>query len=41
MKNNYFFYQNSAIPSALLMLDENLSEDEMQMVKDQFDAQFK
>lgn len=41
MKNNYFFYQNSAIPSALLILDENLSNDEMQMVKDQFDAQFK
>ena len=41
MKNNYFFYQNSAIPSALLLLDESLSEDEMQIVKDQFDAQFK
>lgn len=41
MKNNYFFYQNSAIPSALLLLDESLSDDEMQIVKDQFDAQFK
>lgn len=41
MKNNYFFYQNSAIPSAILLLDEWLSEDEMQMAKDNFDAQFK
>lgn len=41
MKNNYFFYQNSAIPSALLLLDEWLTDDEMQIVKDQFDAQFK
>lgn len=41
MKNNYWFYQNSAIPSALLLLDDTLTDDEMQIVKDQFDAQFK
>jgi hypothetical protein len=41
MKNNYYFYQNSAIPSALLLLEDTLTDDEMQMAKDQFDAQFK
>ena len=41
MKNNYYFYQNSAIPSALLLLDDTLTDDEMQIAKDQFEAQFK
>lgn len=41
MKTNYSFYQNSAIPSALLLLDDNLSPEEMQNAKDQFEAQFK
>lgn len=41
MKTNYSFYQNSAIPSALLLLDDNLSPEEYQNAKDQFEAQFK
>ena len=41
MKTNYSFYQNSAIPSAMLLLDENLSPEEMQNAKDQFEAQFR
>lgn len=41
MKTNYSFYQNSAIPSAMLLLDDNLSTEEMQNAKDQFEAQFK
>jgi len=41
MKTNYSFYQNSAIPSAMLLLDDNLTDDEMQNAKDQFEAQFK
>lgn len=41
MKTNYSFYQNSAIPSAMLLLDDNLSNEEMQNAKDQFEAQFK
>lgn len=40
-KTNYSFYKNSAIPSALLLLDDNLSNEEMQNAKDQFEAQFK
>ena len=40
-KTNYSFYKNSAIPSAMLLLDDNLSPEEMQNAKDQFDAQFK
>lgn len=41
MKTNYSFYQNSAIPSAMLLLDEWLSPEEMKNAKDQFEAQFK
>ena len=41
MKTNYSFYQNSAIPSAMLLLDDNLSPEEYQNAKDQFEAQFK
>ena len=41
MKTNYSFYQNSAIPSAMLLLDDHLSNEEMQNAKDQFVAQFK
>jgi hypothetical protein len=41
MKTNYSFYQNSAIPSALLLLENDLSLEEMQNAKDQFEAQFK
>ena len=41
MKTNYSFYQNSAVPSALLMLDEWMSMEEMQNAKDMFEHQFK
>lgn len=41
MKTNYSFYKNSAIPSALLLLDDNLTPEEMQNAKDQFEAQYK
>ena len=41
MKTNYSFYQNSAIPSALLLLEDNLSKEEFQNAKDQFEAQFR
>ena len=40
-KTNYSFYKNSAIPSAMLLLDDNLSPEEMQNAKDQFEAQFR
>ena len=40
-KTNYSFYKNSAIPSAMLLLDDNLSNEEMQNAKDQFESQFK
>jgi len=40
-KTNYSFYQNSAIPSALLVLDDNMTPEEMQNAKDQFEAQYK
>lgn len=40
-KTNYSFYMNSAIPSAMLLLDDNLSPEEYQNAKDQFEAQFK
>jgi len=40
-RTNYYFYQNSAIPSAILMLDEWMSEEETQNAKDMFDAQFR
>ena len=41
MKTNYSFYQNSAIPSAMLLLDDNLTPEEYQNAKDQFEAQFR
>lgn len=41
MKTNYYFYQNSAIPSAILMLDEWMSPEEMQNAKDMFEHQFR
>lgn len=41
MKTNYSFYQNSAIPSAILLLDGDLSYEEQQNAKEIFDAQFK
>lgn len=41
MKVNYSFYQNSAVPSALLVLNDELSPEEIQNAKDQFDARFK
>ena len=33
-KTNYSFYQNSAIPSAMLLLDDNLTPEEMQNAGD-------
>lgn len=41
MRTNYYFYQNSAIPSAMLLLDEWLTDEEYQNAKDMFEAQFK
>lgn len=41
MRTNYYFYQNSAIPSAMLLLDEWMSLEETQNAKDMFEAQFK
>ena len=40
-KTNYALYQNSAIPSAILLLDWDLSANEQQIAKDMFEAQFK
>lgn len=39
-KTNYSFYENSAIPSAILILDEWMSVEEMQNAKDMFMQQF-
>ena len=41
MRTNYYFYQNSAVPSAMILLDDWLDEDEQQNAKDMFDAQFR
>lgn len=40
-KTNYALYQNSAIPSAMLLLDGDLAPSEMQNAKEQFDLQYK
>lgn len=41
VRSNYFYYKNSAVPSAILLLNESMTEEEMQNAKDQFDAQYK
>ena len=41
VKTNYSFYKNSARPDLMLLLDGNLTEEEQQIAKDQFEAQFK
>ena len=41
MRTNYYFYQNSAIPSAILILEEWMSVEEMQNAKDMFEQQFR
>lgn len=40
-KTNYALYQNSAIPSAMLLLDWDLTASEQQLAKDQFDNEFR
>ena len=40
-KTNLALYRNSAIPSALLILDGEMSEEEMQIAKEMFEAQFR
>jgi len=40
-KMNYSLYQNSAVPSAILLLDWDLSENEQMIAKDLFEAQFR
>lgn len=40
-KTNYSFYKNSARPDMMLLLDWNLTAEEQQIAKDQFEAQFK
>ena len=40
-KTNYALYQNSAIPSAMLLLDWDLTASEQQLAKEQFDSQFR
>jgi hypothetical protein len=40
-KTNYSFYKNSARPDLMLLLDGNLTAEEQQIAKDQFEAQFK
>lgn len=40
-RTNLYFYKNSAIPSALLLLDDGLSKEEMQIAKDMFQEQFR
>lgn len=41
VRSNYYYYQNSAVPSAILVLNESMTDEEMQNAKDQFDAQYK
>lgn len=41
VRSNYFYYQNSAVPSAILVLNQSMTDEEMQNAKDQFDAQYK
>ena len=40
-KTNYALYQNSAIPSAMLLLDWDLSSNEQQIAKEMFESQFR
>ena len=40
-KRNYRFFENDAIPGAMLMLDETLSNEEMKIAKEQFERQYK
>lgn len=40
-RTNFYFYKNSAIPSAMLLLNDWMSKEEMQVAQDQFQAQFK
>lgn len=40
-RTNFYFYKNSAIPSAMLLLNDWMTKEQMQIAKDQFEAQFK
>lgn len=41
LKTNYSFYKNSARPDMMLLLNDGMTQEEMQNAKDMFDAQFK
>jgi len=40
-KRNYKFFENDAVPNAMLLLDEALSDDEMKNAKSQFEREYK
>jgi len=40
-RTNYYFYKNSAIPSAMLILNDGMTKEQIQVAQDQFQAQFK
>jgi HK97 family phage portal protein len=39
--SNYFFYENNAVPSHLLILEENVDEEQMKELKIEIDKRFK
>ena len=39
--SNFFFFENNAVPAHLLILEENLSDDQMKQLKDSLDDRFK
>lgn len=41
VKSNYFYYKNSSVPSAILVLNEGMTDEELQNAKDQFESQYK
>ena len=41
VRSNYYYYKNSSVPSALLLLNDAMTDEEIQNAKDQFEAQYK
>jgi HK97 family phage portal protein len=39
--SNYYFYENASVPAHLLILEEDISEEQMAILKKDVDAQFK
>lgn len=40
-QRNYYFFENNAVPNAILMLDWTLSDNEMKIAKEQFEKEYR